>query len=81
MERQFSGWIPSGIMYDIVDTNADWIRNGYHDNVSGYTRSDLFNALDKDVETPREFRDRLLKENNNLDQPDLEDLFEAYYRD
>ena len=74
-----SGWIPAGIMNDLVDNNADVIRTGYTDNVSGYTYKKLFDALDKDVTSPQEFRDRLLKENNNLDQADVKSLFEAYY--
>ncbi|AWW30227.1 hypothetical protein DN752_08875 [Echinicola strongylocentroti] len=75
----WNGWIPAGIMYDIIDTNRDWLRSGFYDDVAGYTHKDLFNALDKDVDTPQKFRDRLLKESGNLDRADLENLFEAYY--
>jgi hypothetical protein len=66
-------------MNDIVDTNKDVVRSGFTDNVSGYTHRDLFDALDSDVDTPQKFRDRLLSENGNRDQTDLENLFEAYY--
>ena len=76
---EWYGWIPAGIMNDIIDTNADFIRTGYKDNVSGYTYHDLFDALDSDVDTPQKFRDRLLRENGNKDKTDLENLFEAYY--
>jgi hypothetical protein len=75
----WNGWIPAGMMNDIVDTNADIVRTGFRDNVSGYTHQDLFNALDKNVDTPQKFRDRLLSENGNRDKEDLKNLFDAYY--
>ncbi len=75
----WEGWIPTGIMNDIVDTNADLVRTGFRDNVSGYTYQDLFDALDSNVDTPQKFRDRLLRENANRDKTDLVELFEAYY--
>ena len=75
----WEGWIPAGIMNDIIDNNRDFVRAGFWDDVTGYTQQDLFDALDKDVDTPQKFRDRLLSENGNRDQTDLEELFEAYY--
>ncbi len=83
----WKGWIPAGIINDIVDINSDVIRSEfinnvklyYYDNVSGYTHKDIFNALDKDVNTPQKFRDRLLRENDNLDSTDILELFETYY--
>jgi len=74
-----SGWIPSGLMNDLVDTNRDRIRSGYYDNVTGYTIKNIYDALDSDVESPQAFRDRLLKENNNKDRVDVLNLFKAYY--
>jgi hypothetical protein len=38
----------------------------------------IFNALDRDIESPQAFRDRLLGENANRDQTDVDSLFEAY---
>ncbi len=73
------GWIPAGIMNDLVDSNVDQYRTGFNDNVAGYTYKELYNALDKDVTTPQEFMDRLLEENSNLDKTDVEDLFDGYY--
>ncbi len=74
-------WIPKGLMNDIIDTNRDYIRAGYYDNVSGYTLRNIYNALDGDVTSPQAFRDRLLRENNNKDETDLRNLFEAYFWD
>ncbi|GLB51402.1 hypothetical protein NBRC110019_04410 [Neptunitalea chrysea] len=75
------GWIPAGIILDITDTQADWVRTGYRDNVSGYTYQNIYNAMDSDVTSPQKLRDRLLSENGNLDETDLRNLFEAYYWD
>lgn len=77
----WTGWIPAGIMYDLMDTNIDVIRSGFNDNASGYTIKNLYDALDSGVESPQKFRDRLLNENNNKDAIDVKDLFKAYYWD
>jgi len=69
-----SGWIPKGLMNDLVDTNRDYIRSGYYDNVTGYTIKNIYDALDSGVESPQAFRDRLLKENNNRDRADVLNL-------
>lgn len=74
-------WIPKGLMNDIIDTNRDYIRSGYYDDVSGYTLRNIYNALDRDIESPQSFRERLLRENSNRDQTDLRNLFQAYYWD
>lgn len=75
------GWMPSGIMYDLMDTNTDLVRAGFRDNASGYTIRDIYDALDYGVESPQAFRDRLLRENNNKDEADVRELFKAYYWD
>ncbi len=77
----YYGWIPAGIMNDLVDNKVDKVRSNYYDNVTGYTYKKLFDALYKDVTTPQKFRDRLLSENNNLDKTDVKDLFDGYYWD
>ena len=76
---EWGGWIPAGIMADIIDQEKDLIRHGYYDNVSGYTIKDIYGALDSGVESPQNFRDRLLYEHNNKDAIPLRQLFEAYY--
>lgn len=77
----WQGWMPCGIMYDLMDTNADLVRTGFSDNVSGYTIRNIYDALDPGVESPQKFRDRLLLENGNRDANDVRTLFEAYYWD
>lgn len=75
----WTGWMPCGIMHDLIDTNTDLVRTGFRDNVSGYTIRNIYDALDRDVESPQAFRDRLLRENNNRDATDVRALFEAYF--
>ena len=75
----WTGWMPCGIMHDLIDTNTDLVRTGFRDNVSGYTIRNIYNALDRGVESPQTFRDRLLRENNNRDATDVRALFEAYF--
>lgn len=75
------GWMPSGIMHDLMDTNTDLVRTGFRDNASGYSIRNIYGALDYGIESPQAFRDRLLEENGNRDEDDVRELFEAYYWD
>ena len=73
------GWIPGGVIHDLMDTNTDLIRTGFRDNASGYTIRNIYDALDRGIESPQSFRDRLLSENGSRDETDVRELFEAYY--
>jgi hypothetical protein len=75
----WEGWIPGGIMADLIDTNTDNYRVGFTDNAEGYTNEDIYNALDWGIESPQEFRDRLLRESSNRDRNDVINLFEGYF--
>jgi hypothetical protein len=77
----WTGWMPCGIMHDLTDTNPDIVRAGFIDNASGYSIKNIYDALDSGVESPQEFRDRLLRENENRDEADVRNLFEAYFWD
>ena len=43
------------------------------------TLENIYDALDKGVESPQAFRNRLLRENDNRDENDVRNLFEAYF--
>lgn len=75
------GWMPGGIIHDLIDEPRDIVRAGFVDNVNGYTLKNIYDALDADVATPQQFRDRLLRENGNRDEADVRELFEAYFWD
>jgi len=44
-----------------------------------YTNEDIYNALDWGIESPQEFRDRLLQESGDRDRNDVNNLFEGYF--
>ncbi len=73
------GWIPVGIIHDLIDDNADVFRSGFTDNVNGYTVAQIFNALKPEVQTVQEFRDKLLQNNGNYQQQEVNELFTAYF--
>ena len=77
--NQRTGWIPRGLMLDLIDTQVDNVRGTFNDNAGAFTNQEIFNALDKDVRSPQQFRDRLMSETSNRDQTDVNSLFEAYY--
>lgn len=73
------GWIPVGIVHDLIDNDADVVRPGFTDNVDGYTIGQIFGALRPGVETVQGFRNRLLQNNGNHQQQAVNDLFNAYF--
>ncbi len=76
---QRTGWIPRGLIHDLIDTEVDNVRDTFYDKAGTFTHQEIFNALDKDVRSPQQFRDRLMSETSNRDRTDVISLFEAYY--
>ncbi len=76
---RMEGWIPVGILHDLIDRNVDVIRPRFTDNVNGYTISQIFGALRPEVETIQGFRNSLLQNNGNNQQHAVNNLFEAYF--
>lgn len=77
--NQRTGWIPRGLMHDLIDAEVDNVRDAFNDNAAIFSNEEIFNALEKDVRSPQQFRDRLLSKTSNRDQADVNSLFEAYY--
>jgi hypothetical protein len=74
-------WIPEGIYYDMIDNRNDFAIAGIPlpiDNVSGYTNFQFNNALDNDIKSMPEFRQRLLQENGNNQSTQIIQLFGQY---
>lgn len=72
-------WMPFGIMHDLRDdTNTEEIFPPTDDQVSGFTLQEMFNALQSDVINPIQFRDRLLLQNSNNQQTEVNTLFRRY---
>lgn len=70
-------WIPEGLPYDLIDNRND---NFFPitDNVAGYTINQCYNALQTDVQSIPAFRDRLLQQNGNNQQLQVNQLFQQY---
>ncbi|MEO8769419.1 MAG: hypothetical protein ABI402_05025 [Ferruginibacter sp.] len=73
-------WIPKGLPYDLWDGRNDRNFNviNPNDNVVGYTIQQCFNALQSDVRTIPAFRYRLLLQNGNNQNIDVNTLFDDY---
>ncbi len=75
-------WIPQGIYYDLIDDRNDGAvpspRNNIRDEVNTYLNSQFFNALDGDVFSIPQFRNRLLQENSNRQAIQVNNLFTDY---
>jgi hypothetical protein len=72
-----SRWMPIGVLHDLMD---DRVEAGFPviDNVSGYSQQKFFNALQSDVISIPLYKARLLQQNNNNQQSDVNTLFESY---
>jgi hypothetical protein len=69
-------WIPKGLMEDIIDnTPTETVVN---DQVSGFTISQIFNALQSDITTLPQYKARFLLQNNNAQQVQINTLFTSY---
>ena len=75
-------WIPKGLMQDLMDnTPGEFVVN---DPVTGFTISQIFNALQSDVTTVQQYRARLILQNpNSTANPNLSTqittLFTSYH--
>ena len=70
-------WIPEGLPYDLIDVIGE--NNPVIDNVAGYTNQQCFNALQSDVRSIPDFRIRLLQQNGNNQQLQVNALFNEYH--
>lgn len=70
-------WIPQGLPYDLWDNRND---GGFPviDAVNGFTINQKFNALQHDVRSITSFRDRLMQQNGNNQQIQVNQLFNEY---
>ena len=72
-----SRWMPIGVLHDLMD---DRVEAGFPviDNVSGYSQQKFFNALQSDVISIPLYKARLLQQNNNNQQSNVDILFQSY---
>jgi hypothetical protein len=76
-----SNWIPTGLPYDLWDNRND-ISFGnepqVRDLVFGFSIQQIFRALQNDVRSVPNFRQKLLLQNSNLQFNQVNALFEEY---
>ncbi len=68
-------WIPTGLYYDLIDQRNE--SNPIIDGVSGYNNTKFFDAMDNDVKSVTQFRERMILENGA--NANLTNLFAQYY--
>ena len=72
-------WIPIGLMLDLMDAGIDPINvNHVNDAVSGYTISQIFNALQSDVSSIAQYKARILQLYGTTQQTQINSLFTSY---
>ena len=71
-------WIPKGLMEDMIDNTPNEIRP-IIDNVSGFTISQLFDALQSDVTSVPQYRARFIQQNPNNQTIEITNLFGQYH--
>lgn len=69
-------WIPKGLLEDMMDNTNEF--NPVIDRVSGFTIQQLFDALQSDITSPQQYRDRLLQQNGNNQAIEVINLFSQY---
>ncbi len=73
----FIAWIPEGLMEDLIDnTPAEAIVN---DQVTGYTISQLFGALQSNVTSIPQYKAKLLQLYGTAQQTQVNNLFASYH--
>ncbi len=70
-------WIPKGLMWDLMDIGEP-NRTNVIDQVSNYTTSQIFAALQSDVTTVQQFRARLIQQNPLNQTTQITNLFASY---
>ena len=73
-------WIPKGLMQDLMDVTNETNPPGViNDAISGVTISQLFAALQSDVTTVPQYRDRLILQNPGFSSTAIINLFGQYH--
>ena len=70
-------WIPKGLMEDLIDNTNE--INPIVDNVNGFTVQQLSNALQSDVTTVQQYRDRFIQQNPGNQTNAITNLFGQYH--
>jgi hypothetical protein len=73
-------WIPKGLMLDLIDITPNekigLIANA--DQANGYTNQKLYNALQSDVKSIGDYKNKLLYQNSNYQTIEVNNLVNVY---
>jgi hypothetical protein len=70
-------WIPEGLMHDFTDVGEPTLT-GVTDNVSGFSISQCFNAMDNDITSVVGYKNRFISENPSVSLTPFNTLFNGY---
>lgn len=76
--NDFQRWIPKGLCYDLIDGAVEPSATMVIDNVDSYSPANCFFALQPDVRSITQYRDRLLVQNSNRQAAQVITLFSSY---
>ncbi len=71
-------WIPKGLMEDLIDARNEFFPP-VNDNVSGFTTQQLYLALQADVNSVQQYRERLIQQNPGNQTNAITNLFQQYH--
>ena len=70
-------WIPYGLYYDLFDIINEAV-NPIHDNYSGMTNQQMFDALETDINSTPLYRQRLIQQ-TGANAANVNQLFNEYH--
>jgi hypothetical protein len=75
-----NNWIPKGLLYDLIDPDHEMFpgANRVDDKVSGYSCSQIYRAMQSDIESMNDFMQRLFELSNNRQREETVSLFRQY---
>lgn len=71
-------WIPKGLMEDLMDNGAEPSQTLVTDQVSGFSISQIFSALQSDITTVPTYRARFIQQNPGNQTTQITALFASY---
>ena len=71
-------WIPKGLMEDLIDNGTEPSQTLVNDQVSGFTISQIFSALQSDITTVTAYRARFIQQNTGNQTSQVTTLFASY---
>ncbi len=71
-------WRPEGVMHDLIDLGEPFWLTNVNDNVSGFSISQCFGAMDADVISVNGYKNRFIAKYGINQQENINTLFKSY---